>query len=157
MPKRSSPVDKKKSPWWADGVQFECQGSGKCCTSHGEYGHVYFSLKDRKLAAKFFGISEKQFREKYCHKVDGHFALKDPASGSPDCIFLKDKRCSIYEARPTQCRTWPFWPEVMNAKTWSKAVAQFCPGVGKGRIISAQEISATLNEQSLNDKSIWDE
>src|SRR5690606_383388 len=112
----------KKVEWWHGGIQFECQGSGKCCTSHGEYGYVYFSKKDRKRIAKFLGLTEPQFREKYCQNVDNAWALKDRTDGSQDCIFLKEKRCSVYEARPTQCRTWPFWPSVMNAKTWNKSI-----------------------------------
>lgn len=153
MPKRAA----SKAPWWSEGVQFECQGSGKCCTSHGEFGYVFFSIEDRERAAKVLKMTETQFREKYCHKVDGHWALKDPVDKNPDCIFLKDKRCSIYEGRPTQCRTWPFWPEVMNAKTWSKAVESFCPGVNKGPVISAEKIRATLDEQIKSEQSIYKE
>jgi len=52
------------------------------------------------------------------------------------CRFLDPvtkKRCLVYEARPAQCRTWPFWPENMNARAWDREVVAFCPGVGKGR------------------------
>ncbi|MEK6554170.1 MAG: YkgJ family cysteine cluster protein [Bdellovibrionota bacterium] len=149
MPKRSAPTE-----WWSEGVQFECQGSGKCCTSRGEYGYVFFSIEDRQRAAKLLKITEVQFREQYCQKVDGAYALKDPADKNPDCIFLKSNRCSIYEGRPTQCRTWPFWPEVMSAKAWNKGVAEYCPGVGKGKVISADVIRATLAEQIGSEISI---
>lgn len=157
MAKAKSLGKKEKQEWWSEGVQFECQGSGRCCTSRGEYGYVFFSLEDRELAAKVMKISEQQFREQYCQKVDGHWALKDPVDKNPDCIFLKDKRCTIYEGRPTQCRTWPFWPEVMSAKAWTKSVAEYCPGVGKGKVISADKIRASLIEQAANDKSIYTE
>ena len=143
--------------WWSEGVQFQCQGSGKCCTSHGEFGYVFFSPKDRKLAAQHLKIPEKQFRDQYCTKVEGAWALKEPENKSPDCIFLVNKRCSIYEARPTQCRTWPFWPDVMNAKAWTKAVVEFCPGVGKGELVSKETIDATLLEQSESEAQIMKE
>ncbi|MBW2259743.1 MAG: YkgJ family cysteine cluster protein [Deltaproteobacteria bacterium] len=31
--------------------------------------------------------------------------------GSFHCLFFdeKNRRCSIYDVRPTQCRTFPFW------------------------------------------------
>lgn len=132
--------------WWKDGVQFECQGSGKCCVSHGEYGFVHLTLSDRKRIAKLLKVKLADFEAKYCDVTDGSYHLIE--SGNPNCMFLKDKRCSIYEARPTQCRTWPFWPEVMNAKTWKKEVASFCPGVGKGRTWSAKEIEKIVKEQS---------
>ena len=33
------------------------------------------------------------------------------------CVFLEKEtnHCQIYEARPTQCRTYPFWPSIMKA------------------------------------------
>lgn len=131
------------TPFYADGLKFECQGSGKCCTSHGEFGFVYLTLDDRKRFAKFFKLSTSAFTKKYCSKHNGIWHLnEDPKN--PDCSFLINKRCSVYEARPTQCRTWPFWPEVMNAKSWQKDVASFCPGVGKGTLHTAKEIEAVM-------------
>ncbi|MCE3009792.1 MAG: YkgJ family cysteine cluster protein [Proteobacteria bacterium] len=139
--------------WWKEGVRFECQGSGKCCTSHGEYGFVFLTLDDRRIMAKHLGISTSVFTRKYCENKNGVFHLiEDPKN--TDCMFLKDKKCSIYEARPTQCRTWPFWPEVMNAKTWKKEVMSFCPGVGKGPLIPAEKIKKTLKEQQRSEDQI---
>jgi Fe-S-cluster containining protein len=69
-------------------------------------------------------------------------------------MFLKNKQCSVYEARPNQCRTWPFWPEVMNAKSWKKDVADFCPGVGKGPVIPAKEIERQLKIMSKTEDQI---
>jgi uncharacterized protein len=124
-----------------EGIRFECQGSGRCCTSRGAHGYVYLTLSDRKRFAKYFGISTAKFTRKYCRKTDGWFHLRHPEN---DCEFLKDKRCAVYEARPSQCRTWPFWPENMNAKAWRSDVASFCPGVGKGKVYSAEEIREIL-------------
>lgn len=141
------------SDWWSEGVRFQCQGSGKCCTSHGEYGFVFLSLEDRRRFAKYFKISTTQFTKKYCQKFNGAFHLtEDPKN--PDCMFLKNKRCGVYEARPTQCRTWPFWPEVMQAKTWNKEVLSFCPGVGKGPVIKKSEIEKNLKLQSRSEDQI---
>jgi uncharacterized protein len=139
--------------WWKNGVQFECQGSGKCCTSHGEFGFVFLSLKDRRLMAKHLKINTAQFTKKYCVKYNGAFHLyEDPKN--TDCMFLKNKQCSVYEARPTQCRTWPFWPEVMGAKAWKKEVVSFCPGVGKGKVHSAKEIESQLKKQNATEAEI---
>lgn len=120
-----------------EGLRFQCQGSGKCCVSRGGYGYVYFSLADRRRIAKVLKISTRQFTREYCTKTDGLFHLSKLTG---PCVFLEEKRCTVYEGRPAQCRTWPFWPENMNARTWSKDVARFCPGVGKGPVISAKEI-----------------
>lgn len=139
--------------WWRDGVQFECQGSGQCCTSHGEYGFVYLTLEDRQRFARHFKITTREFTSQYCEKREGMFHLKE-RTDNPDCIFLKGKRCGAYAARPTQCRTWPFWPEVMSPKTWKKEVASFCPGVGKGPIRDGKFIEKTLLEQSRSNENL---
>jgi uncharacterized protein len=119
------------------GIRFECQGSGKCCMSRGEYGFVYLTPYDRKRMANHLGLPLRTFTKRYCDKTDGWIHLKGP---DKTCRFLKDLRCSIYEGRPNQCRSWPFWPENMNAKIWSEEVAKFCPGIGKGRLYSKSEI-----------------
>jgi Fe-S-cluster containining protein len=140
----------EKKTWWSEGLRFQCQGSGKCCTSHGEYGFVFLTKEDRQRMAEHLGISLAAFTRKYCQRSNGFFHLKEDGK-NPDCFFLKDKRCSIYEARPTQCRTWPFWPDVMNAKTWKKEVVTFCPGVGKGPILSEAHIRKSLNQQTQSE------
>jgi Fe-S-cluster containining protein len=137
--------------WYNDGVRFQCQGSGNCCTSRGEYGYVFLTLQDRKNIAKLLKISTLSFTKKYCDKFNGVFHLKEDKK-NPDCLFLEGKRCQIYTARPTQCKTWPFWPEVMSPKAWSKEVVSFCPGVGKGPVIKADKIAKILEEQS-----VWEE
>ncbi len=136
-------------PFYHEGIRFECQGSGKCCTSRGSYGYVYLTLEDRKRFADFFGMSTVQFTRQYCDSKDGHVFLKDPPQASGDCIFLEDgNRCGTYEARPEQCRTWPFWPENMKAKTWRREIASFCPGVGKGRLYTREEIEEILKRSN---------
>lgn len=147
--RKPSPSSPAKKEWWAKGVQFECQGSGQCCVSRGEYGFVYMTGSDRKRMASVLKLSTAEFTRKYCGKTDGVFHLKD--GKGPDCIFLKNNKCSVYEGRPDQCRTWPFWPEVMNAKTWKKEVATFCPGVGKGRVYTAEEIRTAMEKQAASE------
>lgn len=146
----------KNIKFYEKGLQFECQGSGQCCTSHGEYGYVFLTLSDRRRMAKHLGIETREFTQKYCQKNQGYFHLRED-TGNPDCLFLKKKRCSIYAARPTQCRTWPFWPEVLNAKTWAKEVATFCPGVGKGEVHSLEKIETIKNEQQKSENELHSE
>lgn len=146
-------MQKSDNIFYENGLKFECQGSGKCCTSHGEFGFVYLSLEDRKRFAKHLDISTAAFTKKYCQQTNGVFHLiEDPKN--PDCMFLKNKACSVYEARPTQCRTWPFWPEVMNAKAWKTEVQNFCPGVGKGKLWSKSQIDAVMDVEKENEANI---
>lgn len=144
-----------RKPWYAKGIRFQCQGSGRCCSSRGEYGFVYLTPQDAKQMASELQLKLSEFKKKYCATTDGALHLKDDPD-SPDCIFLKENRCEVYKARPTQCRTWPFWPEHMSAKAWNKEVVQFCPGVDKGSIRSLEEIQIQLEEQRRADREIWE-
>jgi Fe-S-cluster containining protein len=130
--------------FWSAGIHFACQQSGKCCTARGDYGYVYVDSRERTAMAKHLGISLATLRADYLQQSDGLWHLRDP---DKDCMFLEDRRCRIYEARPGQCRTWPFWPENLAAEhTWQEDVAAFCPGVGKGESFSAEEIHAIASE-----------
>jgi Fe-S-cluster containining protein len=104
---------------------------------------VYLTLEDRQRMAATLGIPTRQFTREYCVKADGYFHL---VNRGPDCLFLEGGRCSVYEGRPTQCRTWPFWPENMKAKKWN-AIAAFCPGIGQGDTVPAERIRDILREQ----------
>lgn len=143
-----------KKPWWAEGVRFECQGSGKCCVSRGEFGYVYLTLADRRHMARHLNLTVAEFTRTHCTRDDAFYVLKEEG---PECRFLKDNQCSVYEGRPAQCRTWPFWPEEMSPKRWKKEVASFCPGVGKGRTWTEEEIRATREEHDRFENSLQKE
>ena len=138
-------IDKKL---YQDGIRFECTGCGECCRSRHGYGYIYVTLAERRRLAQHLGLTTRAFTLQYCAKTDGVFHLRDPAS---DCQFLEGSRCTVYTARPRQCRSWPFWPENMNAKTWSSEVKRDCPGIGIGRLYTAQEI-----EQQLAEEKRWE-
>lgn len=101
--------------------------------------------------AQVLGMTTSAFTKKFCEKQDGIYHLIDGKDGN--CQFLENKKCGVYEGRPTQCRTWPFWPEVMDAKTWKKEVTAFCPGIGKGRTWSADEIQTQLEDQFESERN----
>ncbi|MDF1563086.1 MAG: YkgJ family cysteine cluster protein [Deltaproteobacteria bacterium] len=122
-------TEAKREAWLAAGLRFECQGSGRCCTSRGEHGFVYLSLADRRRLARHLELATGAFTRRYCEKSGGLFHLKAPEQ---DCRFLEGGRCSVYEARPEQCRAWPFWSENLEPGVWEREVAAFCPGAGKG-------------------------
>jgi Fe-S-cluster containining protein len=136
-------IRRRSERFYKHGIRFECQGSGKCCEARGGYGYVYVNLGDRKRLASHLGISTPEFTRRYAEVTDGLFHLKGPEA---DCLFLEEGRCSVYRARPHQCRTWPFWHENMKEGVWKKEVARYCPGVGKGRLYTAEEIECILED-----------
>ena len=139
---------------YKEGIKFQCQSSGNCCVSRESYGYVYLSTNDLKRFAKYFNLSIKDFKSKYCQITDGFIHLSEKSELKGNCIFLKEKKCSVYKSRPTQCRTWPFWNDNMNAKVWNKDISINCPGVGKGKIVKQKEIDKLLKEDLRNEKSI---
>jgi len=133
------PRPEARDVWYADGVRFECQLTGRCCTNHGEHAYVYLKPQDERRLARHFQISLRWMRRRYTQLMDGWRILKNTGTA---CIFLDGKRCSVHAARPVQCRTWPFWRENLDPEVWRREVIGFCAGVGRGRLHCRQEIEA---------------
>jgi Fe-S-cluster containining protein len=94
--------------------QFSCSGCGECCRWSGA---VVLKESDHARLAAQLGLSEQEFIDRHTRLAPNRkqLALLDQADGS--CAFLKGDRCSVYAARPEQCRTFPY--------AWS--VAEGCP------------------------------
>ena len=127
----------KKKPLLADGVRFECvEGCTKCCAIPGV---VYVFRGEIPAMAEFFDMDIDSFMDEYLrHHWADVYELDFP--DQEPCMFLEDEGCAIYEVRPEQCRTFPFWPDnVKDASLW-KGVKRLCPGVGRGRTYDYDEI-----------------
>jgi Fe-S-cluster containining protein len=133
-------------PFYDQGLRFECQCCSACC--RGEPGYVFFSPEDEAALCQATNLTQQQFRTVYCRRVNlgwGEHPLSLKEKANNDCIFWKDGTgCEVYEARPRQCRTWPFWPgNLFSEESWQRTAAD-CPGIGKGRLYSREEIDAIL-------------
>ena len=111
--------------WYAQGLNFQCTACGACCSGA---GIVRMSVKDILLLAKHTQRSEEDFVDTYLERKKGSWILKQNLHNG-DCIFLEEHRCSIYEARPTQCRTFPWWPTVLTSADKWKDTARLCEGI----------------------------
>lgn len=129
---------KKKKPWYKDGIPFKCQQCGRCCT--GAPGYVWLKEEDEERIIELLKISKAHFRNQYTRTVNGALSLKE-MHGSYDCIFFKDRKCMIYQARPIQCRTFPFWRSNLESEASLIDATMNCPGVQvDSPIISLEEI-----------------
>ena len=129
--------------WYADGLRFSCTGSGKCCTVHGDNAYVFLARDEEWRIAEGLGLTLRQFRRHHTYRPFGQGrSLRFPDG---NCTFLRDRQCSIYETRPQQCRTWPFWEENLDPQVWQDEIASFCPGVGRGRLYTVEEIEAVTS------------
>jgi uncharacterized protein len=126
-----------------DKLKFKCTGCGKCCT--GSPGYVWLEEPDITRMCKKLKMKREEFLQKYTLFSNGHYSLRDLAP-SYDCIFFKDKRCTIYEARPKQCRTYPFWDEILDSKKAWESEARNCEGINHSdaKEYSSQEIKTML-------------
>lgn len=134
-------------PWYKDGLRFHCTECGKCCS---EVPGVVWVSEDELLAfAKRFDLSPEDFALRYMRLVGGRLALLEKTDGSFDCIFLKGKRCTVYEDRPVQCRTFPWWPQNLQSKESWEGLREECEGVNHedAELISAEKIQEVLSEQ----------
>lgn len=136
-----------------EGLRFECKQSGKCCAAYGSEGYVILTESDLERMEKHLGKKKEEFaqigefqdtRGNRQMVVTRNWYLKD---SEKQCQFLRGRQCGVYEARPTQCRTFPFWHENFGSKTWKKEITDMCKGVGQGRLYTKEEIEKIMQEQ----------
>ncbi len=127
---RRMPNQSKK--WYRDGLRFRCTQCGNCCS--GDPGYVWARKEEIKGIAKFLGKPDERLDKEHIRRVGFRYSLTEQPDG--DCIFLKRSggkaTCSIYPVRPLQCRTWPFWSDVVRTPESWETVSQTCPGINQG-------------------------
>jgi uncharacterized protein len=128
-------------PWYHEGLRFECTRCGHCCT--GEPGFVWVDDAELAAIAEFRSETLEQVRSFYTRPVVNRRTLREKANN--DCVFYeRGEGCTIYEVRPRQCRSWPFWERnVRTPEAW-RETCRVCPGAGQGELISADEITRRL-------------
>jgi len=127
------------------GLRFSCTLCGNCCT--GPEGYVLLSDDDVTALAARVQVSREDFLARYTKDTRRGLSLAEKQSPAGlDCIFLdRDKIpgkavCGVYEHRPAQCRTWPFWNSNLSSRyAWDRA-KRGCPGMDQGQRHSVQQI-----------------
>jgi uncharacterized protein len=126
----------------SEGLRFECQpGCTACCEQE---GFVYLTEADIVRAATFLGMRPAAFERQYIYRTRHRMRLRVPRGAQ--CHFLRDGGCGIHPAKPTQCRIFPFWPELVESKAQWRKTARYCPGMGKGPLIQIAEARAQASE-----------
>ena len=104
------------------------QCDGNCCI--GESGYIWINNEEIQTLALHLKIEQKTLMEEYLIKVGYKYSIKEKQLSKDNyaCIFfdLDKKQCSVYEARPKQCKTFPFWDYF---KTRVKEVKEECPAI----------------------------
>lgn len=121
-------------PWWKDGLPFKCTQCGHCCRIE---GYVWVNQKEIDTLARNLEMTPEEFEWKYVRRVGRRRSLVEKPNH--ECIFWEEG-CSVYEARPTQCKTFPFWKHNLESmEDWLEVVEE-CPGSGTGVVYTAEEI-----------------
>lgn len=160
-----APTPPPTQPWYADGLRFTCTQCGNCCT--GGPGYVWISRAEIERLAAHLELTAGEVVRQYCRRLGGRYSLNERrnAQGNYDCVFLKEEKvtsgegadavvhtrrtCQIYQVRPLQCRTWPFWDGLLQSPgEWARA-SRRCPGMNTGRQYTRDQI------ESLRDASDW--
>lgn len=103
----------------------ECKG--RCCT--GESGYIYVTKGEALAICDVLNIDIKQLVSEYLFKKGYKYSIKEnKVDDSYECIFYDREinGCKIYEARPTQCKTFPFWDYY---KSRIDELKDECPGI----------------------------
>ena len=105
-------------------LRFSCTACGRCCKHDGARA-VLVSADEVAAIARHAAAPPAQFVRRL--PEEGQHALQSRSDGA--CVFLTPaKRCGVYEARPTQCRAYPFWAETTSPLGWLRESAR-CEGI----------------------------
>ena len=111
--------------WYHAGLRFSCTGCGTCCR-HVD-GYVWVGVDEARALAEHLNMELDDFGRRYLRTVGTRYALLDGRQSA--CVFLEDDRCRVYDHRPRQCRTVPFWPAHLTSDEAWRRVASECEGI----------------------------
>ena len=137
----------------AQGLRFECQpGCTECCRQR---GFVYLTEADLVRAAGFLRMTPAEFERRYVYRTSRLLRLRVPRDSR--CHFLDQGGCSIHPAKPTQCRIFPFWPELVESRREWRKTASYCPGIGKGPLVQIELARREASEMKKSYPSLYSE
>ena len=140
--------------WYQNGLSFACHSCGHCCS--GSSGSVRFTDAEANAMAAKLAVTKDQYFEQFTRKrgrgKNAYVELKEKRTKHGyDCVFLDRDTvpgkaiCALYEVRPAQCRTWPFWEENLTSKAvWERVRLgpEGCKGIGVGPVVPYHDIVA---------------
>lgn len=105
---------------------FRCQRSGNCCRVGA--GRVWLQDGELERLAEAAGATVDAFVAQHVVRVGERLSLRERADGR--CVLLEGTcTCTVYAARPQQCRDFPDWPGVREDPAALERAAAYCPGI----------------------------
>ncbi len=125
-------------------LRFHCTGCGRCCRGHPDEHYIELMPGEADLISDYLRLDSEVFKRDYL------VSLPDIGEGirinrQGQCSLLNESnQCSVYQVRPLQCRTYPFWPELMQSSSAWHAEAGRCEGINQGEIVVSGHIEQQL-------------
>ena len=137
---RYNKISMNNVPFYAPGLKFSCKRCSDCCRH--DSGFVYLSENDLDKLSVALKMDRDRVLTMYCRWVTdwkGDEALSLKEKSNKDCI-LWDNGCSVYNERPLQCITFPFWESILKSSESWKITGTGCPGINSGKLHSEETI-----------------
>jgi len=138
------------SPFYAAGLNFSCKRCSSCCRY--DSGFVFLSEEDLKKLTDSLDMEKDRFVKAYCRWVtsfQGIESLSLKEKPNKDCILWEASGCSVYNARPLQCSSFPFWPSILSSQGSWKMAATGCPGMNTGELHTQETIDRWVKQRGL--------
>jgi len=106
--------------------------------------YVFMNEHEAEGIRNYLRLSRNWFRRRYlCRLPDGDLVASWHGDGR--CVFLNDRgECNVYPVRPVQCRTYPFWSEiVIRQQDWQRE-SRRCEGINRGKEVPVIRIVELL-------------
>ena len=85
--------------------------------------------------------------DRYVYRTKNLRRLRVPKHAQ--CEFLEGGGCRVHAAKPMQCRSFPYWPELIDdRKAWHKT-GSWCPGIGKGELVNIEAARGMAEEMRV--------
>lgn len=134
-------------------LRFKCTQCSQCCYG-GKYAYVRANAEEINKITQFMNMDLDTFKDDFLIKLVDHgygirmkqSLLAKAAGKKGHCVLLNEQgKCSVYPVRPTQCRTYPFWPEILiSEEKWNDEVHR-CEGINSGEVIDTEYIEDQKN------------
>ena len=138
-----------KGHFYDKGLYFSCKRCSACCRF--ESGFVFLSENDVSALKAALKLEYEEFLDLHCRwipSLNGIDQLSLKEKTNYDCVFWSFERggaCLVYDARPLQCRAFPFWVSVLGDEESWKMAAEGCSGMDQGSYHSPGSIKKWLS------------
>jgi len=105
---------------------------------------VALTSREAERIRRTLDVSPAWFRKRYLtHSDPDQPGIRLGRDGR--CPFLgRNGHCRIYAVRPRQCRTYPWWPELISSRAAWQDEARRCEGMNHGEVVPLERIVRAL-------------